>query len=123
MNLIRPEDLPRPEPQTLRLWLSVLWLSLVPGRLSGFWSMAPSVMGLAALAALFGPFMARLLLIYAARDIEAALTSLVNLLSPVFTLVLGWLLFRSLPTTLELVGGLVVMVGTMAALGPRRGAA
>jgi len=99
-----------------RLWLSVLWLSLVPGRLSSACQMPLSTFLLAALAAFFGPFLGRVALIYAARHVQAALTTLVGLLAPVFALGLTVLLSGELPSRNELLGGLIMILGTALAL-------
>lgn len=103
-----------------RLWLSVLWLSLFPGRLSSALEMSLSTLGLAAMGAFFGPFLGRVALIYAARHVDAALTTLVGVLAPVFALALTLLLFGDAPSHNELWGGAIVIVGTALALRARK---
>ncbi len=102
-----------------RLWLSVLWLSLMPGRLSSALDMSWHTLLLAALGAFFGPFLGRVALIYAARHVDAALTSLVGVLAPVFALGLTLVLFGDAPSTNELWGGAIVVAGTALALRAR----
>jgi drug/metabolite transporter (DMT)-like permease len=99
-----------------RLWLSVLWLSLLPGQLAGLRHIDAHVIGLSALAACFGPFLGRVALIYAARHLSAALATLMGLLSPVVVLLVSVPLFGQLPRPLELWGGLLAIVGTLLAL-------
>ena len=67
--------------------------------------------GYSALAAFFGPFIGRLCLMQSARYVEARVTALANLGSPVITLVLAWAVLDDLPTGYELLGGLVMLVG------------
>lgn len=102
-----------------RLWLSVLWLSLVPGRLGSALQMDLSTFLLAALGAFFGPFWGRVALIYAARHVDAALTTLVGLLAPVCALGLTFVLLSDVPSPSELLGGFIVIAGTVLALRSR----
>jgi drug/metabolite transporter (DMT)-like permease len=101
-----------------RLWLALLWMSLVPGQLSGLGSVQMETALLTALAACFGPFLARIALIYAARYLPAALTTLMGLLSPVVVLVISVPVLGQVPSGLELVGGVLAIVGTLIALRP-----
>lgn len=103
-----------------RLWLAVLWMSLVPGQLAGLGSLRGETVLLTALAACFGPFLARIALIYAARHLSAGLTTLVGLLSPVVVLALSVPVLGQAPRALELVGGALAIVGTLIALRPGR---
>jgi drug/metabolite transporter (DMT)-like permease len=99
-----------------RLWLSVLWLSLLPGQVTGLLSASTSTLWLALVAACFGPFLGRVALIYAARHLSAALATLLGLLSPVVVLALSIPLFGQLPRPLELGGGALAITGTLLAL-------
>jgi drug/metabolite transporter (DMT)-like permease len=99
-----------------RLWLSVLWMSLLPGQLSGLLAASSSTLWLAAVAACFGPFLGRVALIYAARHLSAALATLLGLLSPVVVLALSIPLFGQLPRPLDLAGGALAIAGTLIAL-------
>jgi drug/metabolite transporter (DMT)-like permease len=99
-----------------RLWLSTLWLCLLPGQLASLLKVDAGTLALSALAACFGPFLGRVALIYAARHLSAALATLLGLLSPVVVLVLSIPLFGQLPRALELWGGLLAIVGTLLAL-------
>lgn len=103
-----------------RLWLAVLWLSLLPGQLSGVRGLSAQTVLLTAVAACFGPFLARIALIYAARYLPAGLTTLMGLLSPVVVLAVSVPLLGSVPRGLELVGGALAIVGTLIALRPSR---
>jgi drug/metabolite transporter (DMT)-like permease len=103
-----------------RLWLSVLWLSLVPGKLRGALGLSAETLALTAAAACFGPFLARIALIYAARHLPAGITTLMGLLSPVLVLAVSVLALGQVPRTLELVGGALAIAGTLIALRPSR---
>jgi len=103
-----------------RLWLAVLWLSLLPGQLSGVLALRGETVVLTAVAACFGPFLARIALIYAARYLPAGLTTLMGLLSPVVVLAVSVPLLGTLPRGLELAGGALAIVGTLIALRPSR---
>lgn len=99
-----------------RLWLSVLWMALVPGQLSGLSAARSSTLWLAVIAACFGPFLGRVALIYAARYLSAALATLLGLLSPVVVLLVSIPLYDQLPRPLELAGGALAIAGTLVAL-------
>jgi drug/metabolite transporter (DMT)-like permease len=94
----------------LRLWFAVaLWFPFhalpsaedVPGEQVFY----------AALAALVGPFLGRIFLMLSARYVEARLTTLANLATPVMTLVLALLLLSDWPQPHELLGGAIMIVG------------
>jgi drug/metabolite transporter (DMT)-like permease len=95
----------------MRLWLAVaMWFALngFPDELSEM--TAPRV-AYAALAAFFGPFLARLCLMMSARFVEARVTALASLGAPVITLALAYAILSDSPTDRELQGGLVMLVG------------
>lgn len=95
----------------LRLWLSVaFWFALngVPEELN---EISATQAGYAALAAFFGPFMARLCLMTSAKYIEARITTLTTLAAPPVTLFLGFVILSDLPSTREIQGSLVMLVG------------
>jgi len=95
----------------LRLWLAIAMLALVPGAVSGAVSAGPTMWIYAAVAALFGPFLSRLFIMFALRHITAAYQTLVSLSSPVFAFGLAFLFQGSVPTGHELVGGAVMLAG------------
>lgn len=99
-----------------RLWLSVLWLALVPGNLTGTLQLSGGTILLTAIAACFGPFLGRVALIYAARHLPAGLTVLVGLLTPVVVLAVSVPLFGTMPARVELIGGALAVCGTLLAL-------
>jgi drug/metabolite transporter (DMT)-like permease len=65
----------------------------------------------ASLAALAGPFFARLALMISARYIEARLTTLATLAAPVMTLFLAFVLLSDWPLPHELIGGAIMIAG------------
>lgn len=94
----------------MRLWLSVLcWLALY--RELPIERLSLELVLWASLAALFGPFLGRLFLMFALRHVEARIAALCILLAPVATLGLSWLLLGDMPTATETLGGAVVLAG------------
>lgn len=96
----------------LRLWFAVaLWfvmnpppvLAEVPGEQILF----------AGLAALAGPFFGRLCIMQSARYLEARVSVLTSLATPVLTLLLAWAVLGDWPKHFELVGG-AIMIGGIA---------
>jgi drug/metabolite transporter (DMT)-like permease len=102
-----------------RLWLSVAVLIVLPGRLEGMATVPAIALWMTAAAAFGGPFIARLCLLYSARHIPAALSTLFGLVSPVATLAIAWLILGDWPSGQELLGGAVVLVGMFVALRSR----
>lgn len=95
----------------LRLWLSVaFWFALngIPAELE---EISTTQACYAALAAFFGPFMARLCLMTSARYIEARITTLATLAAPPLTLVLGYVILSDLPSAREIYGSLIMLIG------------
>ena len=107
----------------IRLWMAVaLWFPLnrVPT-----WSEIPTDQILyATLAALVGPFFARLCLMISARYLEARVTTLVQLTAPALTLAMAWMLLGDWPSPRELIGGAIIIAGVaVPVFGFRGGAA
>ncbi len=102
----------RPVPvNAARLWLATGVLLLAPGRVESLATMPPQGWALAVGAAACGPFVSRLLLMAAVRDIPASQSVLFGLISPVLAFGLAWVLLGSVPTHRELAGGLIVLIG------------
>ncbi|HEX7476916.1 MAG TPA: DMT family transporter [Polyangiales bacterium] len=94
-----------------RLWLSVaLWFVIngVPGAL---WKITAQQLLYAALAALCGPVLSRVCIMYSVRYVEARVSALTILCAPVLTLWLSHLWFGGLPGTQQLLGGLLMLTG------------
>ena len=95
---------------TLRLWLSVaFWFpfNVVPD-----WNALPQQQVLYCLiAAIAGPFLGRLALMISARHVEARVTALATLMTPVLTLVAAFVLLSDWPASYELLGGAIMMGG------------
>jgi drug/metabolite transporter (DMT)-like permease len=95
----------------LRLWLAVgFWFALngFPEELRTI--SAPQI-GYASLAAFFGPFLGRLCLMNAARFLEARTTTLATLAAPPLTLVISFIVLSDLPTSREILGGAIMLIG------------
>ena len=95
----------------LRLWLAVALLGLVPGTLRGALAAGPRFWGFVSAAALFGPVLGRLCIMYSLRTLRAAHSALLLLLAPVLAFVIGYIGWGTLPTGLEVGGGALMLVG------------
>lgn len=94
----------------LRLWLAVaLWFPFNP---APQWAEIPAQQIVyASMAAISGPFLGRLALMISARHLEARVTTLATLTTPVLTLGLGFVLLADWPKNHELVGGAIMIAG------------
>lgn len=105
-GVIRPVTL-----NAVRLWLSVvLWLA-VARRIPTGAEFSRGLVVNAAVAGFFGPFLSRLGAIFSARHVPASTTSLAWLATPALTLLLGFAWIGTLPTTQEVLGGLILLAG------------
>jgi drug/metabolite transporter (DMT)-like permease len=95
----------------LRLWLAVLLLLCWPDRLSALLALSGRAWLLTGAAALVGPFLSRLCLMWALRHIPVAHSTLITLVGPVFAFALGFLFLGSVPSLIELIGSLVILAG------------
>lgn len=95
----------------IRLWLAVALLALLPGRLAGALRLDLVTWGLAAAAAFLGPFLSRLMLMFALRHIAAARAALLALAGPVFAFVFGFVALGAAPTLREILGGALILTG------------
>jgi drug/metabolite transporter (DMT)-like permease len=95
----------------LRLWMSVgLWF-VVERRVPTARELSPSLLLYAGLAGFFGPFLSRLGALLSARHVQAHVTAVASLATPVLTLGLAYLVLHSLPTGRELLGGTIMLIG------------
>lgn len=104
----------------LRLWLSVLFWFGVNGLPPALFEIGADQAAYAGLAAFSGPFAGRLCMMHSARFLEARLTTLATLLAPVLTLMLAWLVLSDLPSSRQLIGGAVMLLGIALPLLPLR---
>jgi drug/metabolite transporter (DMT)-like permease len=94
----------------LRLWIAIgFWFVVNP--IPVFSELPRDQVLYAALAALAGPFFARLCLMISSRYIEARITVLTNLSAPILTLGLAYLILSDWPEDHQLIGGAIMMVG------------
>lgn len=94
----------------VRLWLSVLlWFAVNGPALPT--DLNPQVIWYAALSAIVGPGLGRICLMLSARDLEARWTAMLGLTGPVWALLFTALFLRELPSTNELLGGGVLLLG------------
>lgn len=102
----------------LRLWIAVaFWFPFHAWPRPGEMPTRQIVWAVA--AAMMGPFVSRLCMMFSARDVEARTTTLANLTSPLMTLPLGWLLLSDLPSSHQLLGGALMLAGIAIPLLPR----
>ena len=95
----------------LRLWLCAVLLAAIPGVVSGALKAPGAFWICAATAAVCGPLISRLLMMFSVRHIHAAQASLVLLLAPLFTLGFGFLFFGTVPKPERLLGGALMLLG------------
>lgn len=94
----------------LRLWIAVgLWFVFNP--VTGILEIPPKQLLYAGMAAIAGPFFARLCIMISSRYLEARVTALASLASPVMTLLLAFVLLSDWPTDYELLGGAIMLAG------------
>ena len=62
-------------------------------------------------AALFGPFLGRLFIMYSLRALKAAHSALLLLLAPVLAFGIGFVAFGSVPTPRDVLGGAIILLG------------
>jgi drug/metabolite transporter (DMT)-like permease len=94
-----------------RLWVAVAVLAMWPGVLDAACQMPARAWLLTTGAAACGPFLARLALMYSLRFISAAQTKLWSMLAPVFAFLFVFLIYGSVPTAREVLGGLLIISG------------
>lgn len=111
---------------TCRLWLAVALLSLLPGMAGGALGQGLEFWSYVACAALFGPFLGRLFIMYSLRALSAAHSALLLLLAPVLAFLIGFVAYGSVPGPRDLLGGAIILVGvalpSLAALRQQRSA-
>ena len=95
----------------IRLWLATLALVCVPGFARGLGDLGLYGWCLCAVAAVLGPFGARVMTMHSLRFIPAAEASLYTLITPVFAYLLGFAFFAQTPGLNEITGGVLVTLG------------
>jgi len=94
----------------IRLWLAVgLWFLFNPP--PDFGALPREQILYSTLAAIAGPFLGRLALMLSARHIEARMTTLATLTTPILTLVMAFALLADWPANHELIGGAIMIAG------------
>ena len=101
----------------LRLLLGSACMCLVPGVVQSLMALQMEIWLLAAGSALFGPTISRLCYMYSIRYIPVSQATLFILLTPVFTMLVSLLVLDILPTTRQLTGGAVIMLGILLPMG------
>ncbi len=101
----------------LRAGGAMMILLWVPGAQEQIASMGLAHIGACGLAALFGPGLARLLLISASRELPAAESALIQQLRPPLAIPLTSLVFGAWPSTWEWWGSGLVATGVIAPIG------
>jgi drug/metabolite transporter (DMT)-like permease len=94
-----------------RLWIACGALLLVPGLLGSAIAAGSQFWLRASLAALFGPCLGRLFIMYSLRGLRAAHSALLLLLAPLFAFAIGYLIWGSVPTSKEVLGGALMLIG------------
>jgi drug/metabolite transporter (DMT)-like permease len=96
---------------TCRLWIAVGLMSLVPGMAVGALDQRLEFWGYVTGAAVFGPFLGRLFIMYSLRALKAAHSALLLLLAPVLAFAIGFIAFGSVPSPRDLLGGAIILLG------------
>jgi drug/metabolite transporter (DMT)-like permease len=96
---------------SLRLWLGAVFVLCVPGRLALLLEADLGLWLLMGTAALVGPVISRIFLMLALRHMEAAPSTLILFLAPVFAYLLAGLFFHRWPGAMEMLGSLIILVG------------
>lgn len=96
---------------TLRLWLSVALWFVWFGFPAELQEISTAQVGHVALAAFCGPFVGRLCMMTSAKYIEARITTLATLAAPPLTLLLAYVILSDFPSTREIQGGLLMLIG------------
>ncbi len=94
-----------------RLWLGAAVLLMLPRRAAAVLELEGRAWVLCAAAAACGPFFARLCIMYAVRWLSASHSTLLTLISPVFAFGLGFVVFGTVPATVEVIGGAIILAG------------
>lgn len=101
---------------SMRLWLSVLfWFPLNPGGIDSS-VFNKELLIYTGIAAFLGPCMGRLIFMNSARYIEAKIAGLAVSTAPIFALFFGIVFLSDYPSTMELLGGLVLLLGIAATI-------
>lgn len=95
----------------LRLWLAAVTLLLLPGIASDVLNCSLRTWLLAGGAGIAGLVLGRLSLMHAVRFIPATTTKLLTLTTPVFALLLAWLLQGNIPELHALIGSAIILGG------------
>lgn len=95
----------------MRLWVAVGLLLLLPGNAAELVAMDVHPWLLCAGAAVVGPFLSRICVMYAVRYISASHSVLITLVGPIFAFALDYAVLGRAPTTFELIGGAVALFG------------
>jgi drug/metabolite transporter (DMT)-like permease len=96
---------------TLRLWLAVGLLGCVPHTLERALAAGAQFWLFVSAAALFGPFAGRLCIMYSLRGLRAAESALLLLLAPVFAFLLGFVGYGTLPSSAQIAGSALMLLG------------
>ena len=101
----------------LRLLIGAGLLALMPGVLESLKALEFEVWLLATASAFFGPTISRLCHMYSIRYIPVSQATLFILLTPVFTMLVSYLVLNIFPTTQQLIGSTIIMLGIFLPLG------
>lgn len=104
----------------IRLWFSVIAWFLIYRKMPSFDKWTLDFFLLVSLAAILGPCIGRLALMFSSKYLEARITAMMVCCSPVVALVLAWLIIDDVPRYSEIVGGAVIVFGTTISLIRRR---
>jgi drug/metabolite transporter (DMT)-like permease len=95
----------------VRLWFAVALMAVLPDLVTGAVAAGARFWLFVGVAALFGPSLGRLCIMYSLRSLRAAHSALLLLSAPLFAFLIGYLGWGTQPSGQELAGGALMLLG------------
>ncbi len=97
----------------LRMFFTIILIAVIPGRVQSVINLSGYQWWLILVSAFFGPIVARILGIYSLKYIPISRYIIYTMLTPVFTLLLSWIIIGTLPSLYETIGGIIIISGIL----------
>jgi drug/metabolite transporter (DMT)-like permease len=95
----------------VRLWFAVALMAMLPGQVTGALAAGGRFWLFVSVAALFGPCLGRLCIMYSLRTLRAAHSALLLLSAPLFAFLIGYVGWGTQPSAPEIAGGALMLLG------------
>lgn len=95
----------------IRLLFGVIILAMFPGNIQGLFEIEADVWKLIVLAAFGGTTISRICSMYALKHIPVSKATVLSMLTPIFTLIISWIIWIDFPSKMEIIGGTVILIG------------